>query len=175
MVMIFYYNHALTFKGMNKITLQNNVDRNRFRNSIFVCYDNTDRLKKYTKIVLQHTFLSENPEVNTPELERDLYSACETIVIHEDAFINLAFDLGPVEGMAANDVKSYIRYIANRRLSQLGLEPIYRVKEHPLPWLDAMLSAVEHVNFFENKATEYSKAATQGTWEDAFDNLSDNT
>ena len=32
-----------------------------------------------------------------------------------------------------------------------------------------MLNAVEHANFFENRATEYSKAATRGNWEDAFD------
>ncbi|MDQ2801319.1 MAG: ribonucleotide-diphosphate reductase subunit beta, partial [Pseudomonadota bacterium] len=38
----------------------------------------------------------------------------------------------------------------------------------PLPWLDDMLNAVEHANFFENRATEYSKASTIGTWEDAF-------
>jgi ribonucleoside-diphosphate reductase beta chain len=122
-------------------------------------------------IKLFHTFLLENPEVNTPELERDLYNACKTIVVHEDAFIDLAFGLGPVEGLTADDVKSYIRYIADRRLSQLHLEPIYKIEKHPLPWLDGMLSAVEHVNFFENKATEYSKAATQGTWDDAFDTL----
>jgi len=30
------------------------------------------------------------------------------------------------------------------------------------------MNAVEHTNFFENRATEYSKAATQGTWDDAF-------
>ena len=122
-------------------------------------------------IKLFHTFLSENSELNIPKLDQDLYDACETIVAHEDAFIDLAFGLGPVEGLTASDVKLYIRYIANRRLSQLNLQPIYKVKKHPLPWLDAMLSAVEHVNFFENKATEYSKAATQGTWEDAFDSL----
>jgi ribonucleoside-diphosphate reductase beta chain len=120
-------------------------------------------------IRLFKTLLSENPEINTPELERDLYKSCETIVTHEDAFIDLAFGLGPVEGLTAADVKSYIRYIADRRLSQLGLQPIYQIEKHPLPWLDAMLNAVEHANFFENKATEYSKAATQGTWEEAFD------
>ena len=40
--------------------------------------------------------------------------------------------------------------------------------KNPLPWLDEMLNAVEHANFFENRATEYSKASTAGTWEDAF-------
>ncbi len=120
-------------------------------------------------IRLFHTFVKENPEIRTEALERDLYKACQTIVTHEDAFIDLAFELGPVEGLAAAEVKSYIRYIADRRLGQLGLQPIYRTDKNPLPWLDAILNGVEHTNFFENRATEYSKAATQGTWEEAFD------
>ena len=66
-------------------------------------------------------------------------------------------------------MKTYIRYIADRRLTQLGLQPIYRSEKNPLPWLDTILNGVEHVNFFENRATEYSKAATQGSWEEAFD------
>jgi ribonucleoside-diphosphate reductase beta chain len=66
-------------------------------------------------------------------------------------------------------VKLYIRYVADRRLLQLGLQPMYRIESNPLPWMDAMLSGVEHANFFENRATEYSRAATTGTWEEAFD------
>ena len=81
----------------------------------------------------------------------------------------MAFELGSVEGLTPNNVKDYIRYIANRRLAQLGLQPIYQIEKHPLPWLDTMLNAVEHTNFFENRATEYSKAATKGSWEEAFD------
>ena len=119
-------------------------------------------------IKLFRTFISENPGIWTEEFRGDLYKACETIVAHEDAFVDLAFELGPVEGLAAGDIKAYIRYIANRRLIQLGLEEIYRERRHPLPWLDGMLNAVEHTNFFENRATEYSKAATQGTWDEAF-------
>ena len=64
--------------------------------------------------------------------------------------------------------KEYIRFIADRRLQQLGLEPLYHIEKNPLPWLDEMLNAVEHTNFFENRATEYSKASTTGTWEEAF-------
>ena len=120
-------------------------------------------------IRLFRTFVAENPEVWTEAFERELYRACETIVTHEDAFIDLAFELGPVEGLAAAEVKAYIRHIADRRLSQLGLQPIYRVAKNPLPWLDAILNGVEHTNFFENRATEYSKAATRGSWDEAFD------
>jgi ribonucleoside-diphosphate reductase beta chain len=42
------------------------------------------------------------------------------------------------------------------------------LKKNPLGWLDTMLNAVEHMNFFEGRATEYSKASTQGTWVEAF-------
>jgi len=79
-----------------------------------------------------------------------------------------AFDGGAVEGLTARGVKEYIRYIADRRLIQLGLNALYHVARNPLPWLDEMLNAVEHTNFFENRATEYSKASTTGTWEEAF-------
>ena len=47
-------------------------------------------------------------------------------------------------------------------------EAVDQVARNPLPWLDDMLNAVEHTNFFENRATEYSKASTTGTWEEAF-------
>ena len=50
------------------------------------------------------------------------------------------------------------------RLRQLHLPEVYGVTENPLPWLQALLSGVEHANFFEARATEYSKAATQGNW-----------
>lgn len=120
-------------------------------------------------IQLFQTFRSENPHIWTEDLQRDLYRACSTIVDHEDAFIDLAFGMGGVEGLEAEEVKQYIRYIADRRLMQLSLQPIFHVEANPLPWLDDMLNGVEHTNFFENRATEYSRASTQGTWDEAFD------
>ena len=120
-------------------------------------------------IKLFKTFLEENPQVWTEELQRDLYRACDTIVGHEDAFIDLAFEMGGVEGLEGDEIKAYIRYIADRRLTQIGLQPIYKTDKNPLPWLEEMLNGVEHTNFFENRATGYSRAATQGSWEEAFD------
>jgi ribonucleoside-diphosphate reductase beta chain len=119
-------------------------------------------------IRLFRTFVAENPQIWTEQLRREITQVCATIVEHEDAFINLAFELGPVRGLDAAGVKQYIRYIADRRLVQLGIDPLYRVARNPLPWLDDMLNAVEHANFFENRATEYSRASTTGTWEEAF-------
>jgi ribonucleoside-diphosphate reductase beta chain len=43
------------------------------------------------------------------------------------------------------------------------------IDDHPLPWLIPMLNGVEHANFFETRATEYSKAATRGQWNDVWD------
>jgi len=102
-------------------------------------------------------------------LKKEIYDACRTIVHHEDAFIDLAFEMGNIEGLTAEQVKTYIRWIANRRLSQLRLKEIYEVKENPLTWLDDMLNGVEHMNFFEGRATEYSKASTKGSWVEAFE------
>ena len=120
-------------------------------------------------IKLFRTFINENPEIWDEEFKRELYVACETVLNHEDAFIDLAFEMGSLEGLEAKEVKQYIRYIADRRLSQLGLQPVYRIEANPLPWMEEMLNGVEHANFFENRSTEYSKAATQGNREEAFE------
>lgn len=131
------------------------------------CRDET--LHCLSIIRLFRAFVQENPEVWTNELKWDIYGIAKTIVDHEDKFIDLAFEQGPVEGLTAAEVKSYIRYLADRRLLQLGLEEVYKINRNPLPWVDELMSAVEHTNFFENRATEYSRAATEGSWEEAFE------
>lgn len=118
-------------------------------------------------IKLFHTFVNEN-NIDKKRLHKELAESCKLIISQEDKFIDLAFKLGPVEGMSATDIKQYIRWIADKRLDQLGIKGIYNVKVNPLPWLDEQLNAVEHMNFFEGRATEYSKAATTGDWDDAF-------
>jgi ribonucleoside-diphosphate reductase beta chain len=119
-------------------------------------------------IKLFNTFINENPEIWDEELRAEITESCRTIVGFEDKFIDLAFEQGDVEGLKPQEVKDYIRYIGDRRLQQLNLEPIFAMDKNPLPWMDQMLNGAEHTNFFENRATEYSKASTQGTWEDVF-------
>jgi ribonucleoside-diphosphate reductase beta chain len=113
-------------------------------------------------------FIKEEPQIWNDKLKKEIVDACKTIIKHEDAFIDLAFQMGPLPGLTAQEVKQYIRFIGNRRLEQLGLSPVYDVKKNPLVWLDTMLNGVEHMNFFEGRATEYSKASTQGTWGEVF-------
>lgn len=114
-------------------------------------------------IKLFHQFCAET-DVMTDELREKIRECCRTVVSLEDKFIELAFEAGEVQGMTPDDIKQYIRYIADWRLGQLKLEPIYGIKEHPLPWLTEILNGVEHANFFEARATEYSKGATKGDW-----------
>lgn len=129
--------------------------------------DETLHIDSISKLFL--TFLHENPEIWTDKLKKEIYDACEVIVSHEDAFIDLAFEIDQaIEGMTAFEIKQYIRFVADRRLIQFGLKPLYHIKRNPLPWMDEILNAPEVTNFFENRVTEYSKAATQGTWQEAF-------
>jgi ribonucleoside-diphosphate reductase beta chain len=114
-------------------------------------------------IKLFHAYAKETGAL-TDAVKNDIIECCKTVVGIEDRFIELAFEMGPVQGMTAEDIKQYIRYIADWRLGQLGLPKIYGVSEHPIPWLTAILNGVEHANFFEARATEYSKAATKGEW-----------
>ncbi len=100
----------------------------------------------------------------TQSVKDDIVDCCKTVVGLEDRFIDLAFEMGPVQGMTPEDIKKYIRYIADWRLTQLELPTVYGISEHPLPWLTEILNGVEHANFFEQRATEYSKGATKGQW-----------
>ncbi len=119
-------------------------------------------------IKLYHQFLSEFPEINNKKLHDRIYKICRDVVKIEDAFIDLAFEMGGIEGLSAADVKRYIRYIADIRLVQLRLEPIYGENENPLPWLHHILNGLEFSNFFEQRPTEYSKGSTTGEWNDVF-------
>ena len=103
----------------------------------------------------------------TPSVADDIVDCCRTVVGMEDRFIDLAFEAGDINGMTPQDIKQYIRFIAGWRLRNLNLPDIYGIKENPLPWLQSLLSGVEHANFFEARATEYSKAASRGEWHGA--------
>ena len=119
-------------------------------------------------IKLFRTFIEENKEIWNDELKERIYSIAERMVELEDKFIDLCFNLGAIEGLTPEDVKTYIRYIADRRLISLGLKGIFKVKRNPLPWVEEMINAPVHTNFFENRATDYAKGALGGSWGDVW-------
>ncbi len=113
-------------------------------------------------IKLFKTLIKENPKIWRDKFKKTIYQTARDMVELEDKFIDLAFEMGGIRGLTSDEVKKYIRYIADRRLLQLSLKPNYGVKDNPLGWLDWVLNGVEHANFFENRATEYNKGATTG-------------
>jgi len=117
---------------------------------------------------LFQAYVRENSEIWNDELKYEIYCAAERVVELEDAFIDVAFENCTIQDLRPEDVKEYIRYIADRRLLGLGMKKIFHSTINPLPWLDYMINAVEHTNFFENRATEYARASTSGNWQDIF-------
>ena len=113
-------------------------------------------------IKLFHALIKENPNIWTEKFKKSIYQTARDMVDLEDKFIDLAFSMGGIRGLNPEEVKQYIRYIADRRLLQLSLKPNYGVKHNPLGWLDWVLNGVEHANFFENRATEYNKGTVTG-------------
>lgn len=115
-------------------------------------------------IKLFRTYIQENPELWNDDLKSKIYTIAEKMVELEDKFIELAFDGGDMENLTEAEVKKYIRYIADRRLIALGLKGIFKVKRNPLTWVEGMINAPRHTNFFENRSTDYAKGALTGSW-----------
>ncbi len=119
-------------------------------------------------IKLFRTYIEENKEVWNDSLKEKIYTIAEKMVDLEDKFISLSFKSGGIQGLEENEVKEYIRYIADRRLISLGLKGIFKRKKNPLPWVEEMINAPTHTNFFENRATDYAKGAMKGNWEEVW-------
>lgn len=119
-------------------------------------------------IKLFRSYVEENRELWNDELKSKIYTIAEKMVDLEDKFIELSFSMGTMEELTEEDVKKYIRYICDRRLISLGMKGIFKVKKNPLPWVEEMINAPTHTNFFENRATDYAKGALSGKWDDVW-------
>lgn len=113
-------------------------------------------------------YCQENPYVVDNEFKKEIYMMATKAVELEDTFIDLAYEMGNIEGLKASEVKEYIRHITDRRLNQLGLNEMYSIDKNPLTWLEWVLNGADHTNFFENRVTEYEVAGLTGNWESAY-------
>jgi ribonucleoside-diphosphate reductase beta chain len=119
-------------------------------------------------IKLFREYVNENIELWNDSLKGKIYTIAEKMVELEDQFIDLAFAMGAMENLTSEDVKKYIRYICDRRLISLGLRGIFKVKKNPLLWVEEMINAPTHTNFFENRSTDYARGALSGDWGDVW-------
>ena len=144
--------HGL-MKGMGQIVTWSIVDETMHAESM---------------IQLFKTYIKENPEIWNDELKSKIYSIAEKMVELEDKFIDLSFGQNDMKDLKAEEVKEYIRYIADRRLISMGMKGIFKRKKNPLPWVEEMINAPVHGNFFENRVTDYAKGALSGSWTDVW-------
>lgn len=114
---------------------------------------------------LFRTYCKEHPRIVNDDFKKSIYEMYKSAVKLEDKVIQLSFEMGTIEGLSSEDMTQYIRYIADRRLLQLGMKPIFEVKDNPIPWLDWVISGDSFKNFFEGTVTDYSSAGMSGEWE----------
>jgi ribonucleoside-diphosphate reductase beta chain len=97
---------------------------------------------------------AENPQLWTAEFKAEIKALFEKAVELEYRYAEDTMPRG-VLGMNASMFKGYLRYIANRRATQIGLEALYPNEENPFPWMSEMIDLKKERNFFETRVIEY--------------------
>ena len=114
-------------------------------------------------IDLINTIKLENPHLWTPEFRAEIQELFKTAVALEYAYAEDTMPRG-VLGLNATMFKSYLRFIANRRCQQIGLEAQFPQEENPFPWMAEMIDLKKERNFFETRVIEYQTGGAL-SWE----------
>ncbi len=96
----------------------------------------------------------ENPELWSSEFQQQMVDLVLEGVELEIAY---AYDTMPrgILGMNAPMFEDYVKFIANRRLAQIGLEALFPGAQNPFQWMSETLDLKKEKNFFETRVTEY--------------------
>ncbi len=96
----------------------------------------------------------ENPHLWDDQMKAD---AAQMILEGTELEIQYARDTMPrgVLGMNASMMEEYLKFIANRRLTQLGLDEEFTGVSNPFPWMSEIIDLRKEKNFFETRVTEY--------------------
>jgi ribonucleoside-diphosphate reductase beta chain len=114
---------------------------------------------------LFHEYIHEfRTQIKLKDLYRDIQEMFREAVALEDRIIDISYEMGETEGLSKDAVKEYIRFIANRRLRALGVEPIFDCTKNPIDWLDWVISGDSFKNFFEGTVTDYNADGMKGEW-----------
>jgi ribonucleoside-diphosphate reductase beta chain len=105
-------------------------------------------------IDLINTIKMENPLLWTPAFRDEIKDLFLEAVDLEYRYAEDTMPRG-VLGLNAAMFKGYLRFIANRRAVQIGLDPLYPNEENPFPWMSEMIDLKKERNFFETRVTEY--------------------
>ena len=111
----------------------------------------------------------EYPELKE-EVRADIIHAAELMVQMEHKFIDKMFEMGDLENMKSNDLKSFIYKRANEKLLELGYNAHFEYNKEAadeLNWFYHLTGGVEHTDFFAIRPTDYSKAGEDEVWDEA--------
>ena len=96
----------------------------------------------------------ENPHLWTSEFREEIRGLMQKGVELEYAYAEDTMPRG-VLGLNSNMFKEYLRFIANRRCQQIGVDVLYSGASNPFPWMAEMIDLKKEKNFFETRVTEY--------------------
>ena len=96
----------------------------------------------------------ENPQLWTPHFKEEIKNIFQQGVDLEYRYAEDTMPRGVI-GLNAPQFKEYLRYIANRRAQQIGLDILYPGAQNPFPWMAEMIDFKKEKNFFETRVTEY--------------------
>ena len=96
----------------------------------------------------------ENPHLWDEEMKNE---AAQMILEGTELEIQYARDTMPrgVLGMNASMMEEYLQFIANRRLTQIGLDEEFKGATNPFPWMSEIMDLRKEKNFFETRVIEY--------------------
>jgi ribonucleoside-diphosphate reductase beta chain len=101
----------------------------------------------------------ENPHLWTAEFRNEIRDLLHKGVNLEYRYAEDTMPRG-VLGLNAPMFKEYLRFIANRRCRQIGLDPLFPGASNPFPWMSEMIDLKKEKNFFETRVTEYQTGGT---------------
>lgn len=110
-------------------------------------------------IDLINTIKLENPGLWTESFKESLNDVFKEAVELEYAYAEDTMPRG-VLGLNASMFKEYLRFICNRRMQQIGLEPLFENVSNPFPWMSEVIDLKKEKNFFETRVTEYQTGGT---------------
>ncbi len=96
----------------------------------------------------------ENPHLWTAEFREEIRGLMQKGVELEYAYAEDTMPRG-VLGLNATMFKEYLRFIANRRCQQIGVDTLFQGATNPFPWMAEMIDLKKEKNFFETRVTEY--------------------
>ncbi|WP_211220356.1 ribonucleotide-diphosphate reductase subunit beta [Halalkalibacillus halophilus] len=150
----FFYHLARQQKMMKTSTMISYIQRDEMQHAYFV--------SQFLRILI-----SENPSLNSQKNIEYIYSTMKEAATLEKEWAH--YVLKDIEGISLEEFDHYVEYLVNKRLRQIGLDPVYEERDNPMPWIhvfsDEMINETKS-DFFEQKSRTYSKVTNSNDFDE---------